>query len=266
LYSRMSSSTIKILPRLSQHRGHADHGWLKTFHTFSFASYQNRTHESYGPLRVINEDRVATKKGFDTHFHREFEIFSYIVSGELQHNDSMGNTEILTRGDIQMTSAGTGIAHSEFAHGSGPVHFLQIWSVPHKRGLKPAYFTRHFSDAEKLNKWARVVAPADSEGVDEKREASGPAPVHTALTMYASLIDKGLKLERELKSKKGYVHVVMTSGYKEGPGEGAKVRLASGGETVTLREGDGAYLEGKGELVVENVGESRAEVVVFELD
>ena len=178
----------------------------------------------------------------------------------------MGNTEVLTRGDIQMTSAGTGISHSEFAHGSGPVHFLQIWSVPHTRGLKPAYFTRHFSDAEKLNKWARVVAPTSSEDVDDKREATGPAPVHSALTMYASLIEKGLKLERDMKSKKGYVHVAMTSGYQEGPGEGAAVRLASGAETVILREGDGAYLAGKGELVVENVGESRAEVVVFELE
>src|SRR6266576_6335119 len=175
----------------------------------------------------------------------------------------MGNTEVLARGDIQMTSTGTGIAHSEFAHGPRPVHFLQIWSVPHTRGLKPAYFTRHFSDAEKLYKWAKVVAPAGSAGVDDKREATGPAPVHSALTMYASLLEKGLKLEREMKSKKGYVHVVMTGGYKEGPGGGASVRLtASGAETVTLREGDGAYLEGKGELVVENVGESRAEVVV----
>ena len=165
-----------------------------------------------------------------------------------------------------MTSAGTGISHSEFAHGSGPVHFLQIWSVPHTRGLKPAYFTRHFSDAEKLNKWARVVAPASSEGVEDKREATGPAPVHSALTMYASLIEKGLKLEREIKSKKGYVHVVMSSGYKEGAGEGAEVKLGSGSETVTLREGDGAYLEGKGAVVVENVGDSRAEVIVFELD
>lgn len=266
LYSRMTSSTVKILPRLSQNRGHADHGWLKSFHTFSFASYYDRSHEGYGPLRVINEDRVSTKRGFDTHNHREFEIFSYIVSGELQHNDSMGNTEVLARGDIQMTSAGTGISHSEFAHGSKPVHFLQIWSVPHTRGLKPAYFTRHFSDAEKLNKWARVVAPTDSEGVDDKRESTGPAPVHSALTMYASLIEKDLKLEREMKGKKGYVHVVMTSGYKEGAGGGATVRLASGGETVTLREGDGAYLAGKGELVVENVGGSRAEVLVFELD
>ena len=178
----------------------------------------------------------------------------------------MTNTEVLTRGDIQMTSAGTGISHSEFAHGSGPVHFLQIWSVPHTPRLTPAYFTRHFSDAEKLNKWARVVAPVGADGVEEKREAAGPAPVHSALTMYASIIEKGFKLEREIKGKKGYVHVVMTSGYKEGPGEGAAVRLASGTETVTLREGDGAYLVGNGALTVENSGETRAEVVVFDLE
>lgn len=165
-----------------------------------------------------------------------------------------------------MTSAGTGISHSEFAHGSGPVHFLQIWAIPHTRGLSPAYFTRHFSDAEKLNKWARVVAPVGADGVEEKREAVGPAPVHSALTMYASLIEKGFRAKREIKGRKGYVHVVMTSGYKEGPGKGAAVRLTSGTESVTLREGDGAYLAGNGALAVENVGETRAEVVVFDLD
>ncbi|KAK2464036.1 hypothetical protein APHAL10511_003980 [Amanita phalloides] len=217
-------------------------------------------------LSPLTRTLAMNPTGFDTHSHREFEIFSYIVSGELQHNDSMRNTEILGRGAIQMTSAGTGISHSEFAHGSGPVHFLQIWSIPHTPGLKPAYYTRHFSDADKLNKWARVVAPVGAEGVKKTREATGPAPVHSALTMYASLVEPGVRLEREIKGKKGYVHVVMTSGYQEGAGAGASVRLTGVDVPETLREGDGAYLAESGVLVVQNVGETRAEVVVFDLE
>ena len=180
----------------------------------------------------------------------------------------MGNTEALPRGSIQMTSAGTGISHSEFAHGPSPVHFLQIWAVPHTRGLTPSYYTRHFSDSDKQNKWARVVAPVGAEGVEKKREADGPAPVHSALTMYASVLDQGVKLPLGMKGKKGYVHVAMASGYKLGPAGGSAVKFSSGEEEVNLREGDGAYLSisNPSELVVENVGDRTAEVLVFDME
>jgi hypothetical protein len=264
----MSTTPIRIISRLSQNRGHADHGWLKTFHTFSFASHHDPDHTSYGPLRVINEDRVEAQKGFDTHFHREFEIFSYIVSGAVAHKDSMGNTEVLPRGSLQMTSAGTGISHSEYAHGPSPVHFLQIWAIPHTSGLTPNYYTRHFSDSDKQNKWARIVAPVGAEGVEKEREAEGPAPVHSALTLYASMLDKGVKLPLGMKGKKGYVHVAMTSGYKVGPAAGSTVKVSSGQEEISLKEGDGAYLQvaNPSELVVENVGDQTAEVLVFDME
>ncbi|KAF7309380.1 hypothetical protein MIND_00308800 [Mycena indigotica] len=138
-----SNMGVKIVPRPSQQRGHADHDWLKTFHTFSFASYHHRDHEQFGALRVINEDRVAPRTGFGTHSHREFEIFSYVVAGQLEHKDSMGNTEILKRGDLQLTSAGTGISHSEKAYGSKQVHFLQIWSLPSVSRLTPKWIGTH---------------------------------------------------------------------------------------------------------------------------
>ncbi|KAG6838071.1 hypothetical protein C0991_002111, partial [Blastosporella zonata] len=133
----------------------------------------------------------------------------------------MGNTEVLKRGDLQMTSAGTGISHSEKAHGSAQVHFLQIWSVPHTSRLTPKYYTRHFTDAEKKNTWVRIVAPVGKEGVLDEREGSGPAPVHTALTLYATLAEKGQRLEQPLKGKKAYVHVVQTSGFNTGKATGA---------------------------------------------
>ncbi|KAF8625527.1 hypothetical protein AX17_006839 [Amanita inopinata Kibby_2008] len=265
----MAVQPIKFLPRLSQHRGHVDHGWLKTFHTFSFSTYRDRDHESFGPLRVINEDRVAGGSGFGVHSHQEFEIFSYVVSGALQHKDSMGNTEVIPRGSLQMTSAGTGITHAEYAHGDSPVHFLQIWSFPHTKRLTPAYYTRHFPDSAKTNEWARVVAPVGSVGVMEKREADGPAPVHSELTLYASLIDKNIKLSKEMKGRKGYAHVIMTSRYQTGAADGAAVKFSSGSEEITLREGDGAYLqipESSSELVAENVGDQVAEVVLFDME
>ncbi|KIY44961.1 RmlC-like cupin [Fistulina hepatica ATCC 64428] len=264
-------SSIKIVKRPSEERGHADHGWLKTFHTFSFAMYQDFSHSQHGPLRVINEDRVSSHTGFGTHSHREFEIFSYVVSGQLEHQDSMGNTEVLSRGALQMTSAGTGISHSEKAYGSKGVHFLQIWSLPDQSNLTPTYYTRKFTDAEKTDRWMRVVAPVGSKGVSSEREADGPAPVHTQLTLYATLLSPGRALPQEMHGQKGYIHIVQTSGYHVGPAEGASVRVGQKAETVDLREGDGAYIwfpknDGKITLDIENVGGSTAEVVLFDLE
>ena len=182
----------------------------------------------------------------------------------------MGNTEILKRGDLQLTSAGTGISHSEKAHGSEQVHFLQIWSVPTTPRLQPKYFTRHFSDAEKADKWVRVVAPIGAEGVVATREGEGPTPVQSPLTMYATLLNPGKALSQSLNGNKGYIHVVQTSGYKEGKAEGASITIKSTvGETLTLREGDGAYIfvGGSGNILeVDNDGDRIAEVLVFDLN
>ncbi|KAG6860943.1 hypothetical protein C0995_005773 [Termitomyces sp. Mi166 len=265
--------SLNFRPRRSEERAHADYGWLKTFHTFTFGTYQghDKKHGHYGPLRVINEDRVAPGTGFGTHSHREFEIFSYVVSGELKHNDSMGNTEILKRGDIQMTSAGTGISHSEEAHGPSEVHFLQIWSPPLTSRLTPKYFTRHFSEAEKKNKWACIVAPVGSEGILETREGAGPAPIHSTLTLYATLADKGQKLEQPLKGKKAFVQVVQTSGYNAGKAMGARIRIGgtNTSEELELGEGDSAYVavvDAGATFTLENVGDKTAEVLLFDLE
>lgn len=260
----------RIVPRLSQERGHADHGWLKTFHTFSFATYQDSRHDRFGCLRVINEDRVAPRTGFGTHSHREFEIFSYIVNGQLEHKDSMGNTEILKRGDIQLTSSGTGISHSEKAYGSNEVHFLQIWSLPSKPRLQPKYFTRHFSDADKQDKWARVVAAVNAEGVHaDQREGDGPAPVSSPLVLYATLLSPGKTLSQTMTAKKGYIHVIQTNGYNPDASKGASVQVSTNKDTTqVLREGDGAYIlvGDEKELVVENVGDSIAEILLFDIE
>ncbi|KAH9072245.1 RmlC-like cupin domain-containing protein [Lactarius deliciosus] len=215
----------------------------------------------------MNEDRVDAHTGFGTHGHREFEIFSYVVSGELQHNDSMGNTEVLKRGDLQMTSAGTGIRHSEHAHGEKQVHFLQIWCKPSVSNLKPSYFTRHFTDEEKKDQWW------ERSGVSDAREAAGPAPVHSPVSLRATLLSPGRSLSHELspQSSKAYVHVVQTSGYNPSTPSGNTIRVyAPGTKDATLREGDGLYITsttGAGTTVsVENTGESIAELLLFELD
>ncbi|KAJ7159255.1 RmlC-like cupin domain-containing protein [Mycena crocata] len=260
---------VQIIPRPSQERGHADHDWLKTFHTFSFASYQEK-HSEFGAIRVINEDRVAAHTGFGTHSHREFEIFSYVVAGQLEHKDSMGNVEILKRGDLQLTSAGTGISHSEKAHGSKEVHFLQIWATPSVSGLQPKYFTRHFTDAEKRDSWARIVAPVDAEGVlKDIREGQGPAPVQSPLTLYATLLSGGKSLKQTITGSKGYIQVVQTSGYNTNTATGASIKVTGApGVEVELKEGDGAYLHftNGGELTVENVGDKTAEALLFDLE
>jgi quercetin 2,3-dioxygenase len=183
----------------------------------------------------------------------------------------MGNTEILKRGDIQLTSAGTGIAHSEKTYGSNPVHFLQIWSLPDQSRLPPTYYTRHFSDDEKRDVFVPVVANvADSElGVLKEREAKGPAPVHSALTLYATLLSPGKSLTQSMRGKKGYIHVVQTSGYNVGPASGGEVNIVGGeGVKSTLKEGDGAYMyigDDK-QVTVENTGDKTTEVLLFDLE
>lgn len=283
----MSSSTTSSNPtfqfRPSQDRGGSNHGWLKTFHTFSFADYYDPSFENFGSLRVINEDRVAPSTGFPTHPHREAEIFSYVISGELAHKDSMGNVETMVRGDIQMTSGGTGIRHSEYNDNKKEeVHFLQIWALPNERGLKPAYYARHFSDEDKKDKWAHIVAPVSAEGVIDERDAKGPTPIHAALNFYGSLLSAGKSVEHSLlprlkgpgDNKLVYVQLVQSSGYNprkaptDGKG-GALVKVTLGSQEATLGEGDGVFIRGAvtgDKLVVDNVGEKRAEVVLFEMD
>ncbi|KAJ7729842.1 RmlC-like cupin domain-containing protein [Mycena maculata] len=237
-----------------------------------FPRYPDTPHSEYGPLRVINEDRVATKTGFGMHTHREFEIFTYVVSGELEHKDSMGNIEILKRGDIQLTSAGTGISHSEKAHGPTPVHFMQIWARPRIPALKPKYFTRHFTDDEKRDKWARVVSPVDAPGVPQERDGTGPAPVQSALTLYVTLISEGKAVGQTMRGAKGFVQVIQTSGHNLADATGATVKiLDADGDEVLLREGDSAYLEfedraGEVKVQIENVGDWTAEVLLFDLE
>ncbi|KAJ6624636.1 pirin domain-containing protein [Mycena sp. CBHHK59/15] len=261
---------MKIVPHPNQERGHADHDWLKTFHTFSFTAYYDDSHSQFGSLRVINEDHVAPRTGFGTHSHREFEIFSYIVAGELEHKDSKGNVEVLRHGDLQLTSAGTGISHSKKVHGSKQVHFLQIWSLPLVPRLQPKYFTRHFTDTEKRDVWVCIVAPVDAEGVlADSREGKGPAPVQSPLTLYTTLLSDGKSLKQTIKGLKGYIHIVQTSGYNTKAATGAAIRVIGAlSVEVELREGDSAYLhfDKGGEWTVENIGDKMGEVLLFDLE
>jgi len=261
--------SVKVVPRRSHERGQANHGWLKGFHTFAFAAYYDPAHESFGCLRVINEDRVEPKTGFGTHGHAEFEIFSYVISGELEHRDSMGNIEVLKRGDLQMTSAEPGSATARRRTATDRCTSSRSGRHP-PRGVSSRSKNGHsfFSDEEKRDKWVRVVAPSGADGVVEERTASGPAPVHAPLSMYATLLSPSVSLPHVLPSgagpKKAYIHVAQTSGYNptNKPG-GASVRVGD----VELREGDGAYIMGDAatQLSIENVGDSVAEIVLFEI-
>lgn len=311
--SSLTHATIK--PRRSSSRGHADHGWLNTYHTFSFASYYAPEFESFGSLRVLNEDRVGPQTGFPTHPHRDYEIFSYVIGGELTHRDSMHGKGVkqgkkddffvmvsaaelrlasraskmrkaLTwkpqraqkRGDVQFTTGGTGIAHSEQnEHASQTVHFLQIWAKPWARSLPPTYHTRSFADADKRAGFVDIISPLKGGPLaeSEAEKAAVPSlantiPIHADFLMGASIVPVGKtyswKVGRgvvtKTKGRNVYVHVPMTKGGK------AELKLDGRDKTV-LKEGDGAFITGLrdgDELRFESVGTEEAEVVVLDSD
>src|SRR5262249_43988039 len=158
-----------------------EHGWLKSFHTFSFADYHDPRHMGFGPLRVINEDRVQPGQGFGTHGHRDMEIISYVLEGGLAHKDSMGNGYVIRPGDVQRMSAGTGVQHSEFnASNRELVHFLQIWIEPNQRGVRPSYEEKHFDEPSKRGR-LRLIASADGR--------DGSVRIHQDASLYAGLVD-----------------------------------------------------------------------------
>jgi quercetin 2,3-dioxygenase len=186
--------------RRSEDRGYADHGWLKSFHTFSFADYYDPKHVEFGPLRVINEDRVQAGAGFGTHAHRDMEIISYVLSGELAHKDSMGNGSTITPGDVQRMSAGSGVRHSEFNPSStAGTHFLQIWIQPDKAGIPPSYEEKRFPAEEKRGRLRLIVSPD---------QADGSLLIHQDARVYAGLFDGAEQADLTVKSgRRIYVHV-----------------------------------------------------------
>lgn len=227
--------------RKSQERGYADHGWLKSFHSFSFAGYHDPAHMGFGNLRVINEDRVAAGAGFGTHGHKDMEIISYVMSGELAHKDSMGNIESIPPGEVQRMSAGRGVMHSEFNHKKDETtHFLQIWLLPNARGIEPGYEQKKFPDADKRGHLRLVASPDGSDG---------SVTVHSDARLYAGLFDGAESTSLTLDpARKSYVHLV-------------RGELEVNGRKLST--GDAALIEGESQLAL-SAGND-AEVLVFDL-
>ena len=227
--------------RKSDQRGYADHGWLKSYHSFSFAEYYEPKHMSFGPLRVINEDRVAAGMGFGKHAHRDMEIISYVLDGTLAHEDSMGNGSAIKPGDVQRMSAGTGVTHSEFNHSKdGATHFLQIWITPNVTGIEPSYEEKHFNDASKRGKLRLIGSP---DGRD------GSVVIHQDARLYAGLFDGAEQAALSMENDRlCYVHVAQGS-------------VSVNGQS--LAAGDAAKLTGVRRVEIEK-GEN-AEVLVFDL-
>ena len=227
--------------RKSQDRGYADHGWLKSFHSFSFAGYHDPAYMGVGNLRVINEDRIAPGTGFGTHSHRDMEIVSYVLEGALGHKDSIGNGALIVPGEVQRMSAGSGIAHSEFNHAADQTtHFLQIWLLPRQQGIAPGYEQKAFSDADKRGR-LRLVASSDGR--------DGSVTINADAAMYAGLLNGTERAELSLDpTRLVYVHLV---------------RGAASVNGVALQAGDAARLDGEARVVIDQGKD--AEVIVFDL-
>ena len=228
--------------RRGNERGHAQHGWLDSFHSFSFADYHDPEHMGFGPLRVINEDRVQPGMGFGTHGHRDMEIISYVLSGGLAHQDSMGNGSVIRPGDVQRMSAGTGVRHSEFnASRDEPVHFLQIWIEPAQRGIAPGYEEKRF-DAESKRGRLRLIASPDG--------ADGSVTIHQDARLYAALLDGAESVDFEQRAgRRTYVHVVRGEASVNGQ---------------PLAAGDAMKLEGAQPVRVDRARD--AEILLFDLN
>lgn len=227
--------------RKASERGHADHGWLNTCHTFSFADYYDPTQMGFRSLRVINEDRVQPGRGFQTHPHRDMEIISYVLEGSLEHRDSMKNGSVIRPGDVQRMSAGTGITHSEFNPStSEAVHFLQIWIVPSKQGLTPQYEQKHFPDEDKQGR-LRLIASAHG--------GQGSITIHQDVNLYATLLNKGEEIVYATPFGR-HVWLQVTRG-----------KIFVNG--CKLEQGDGAGVSEESTLVI--AGDEKAEILLFDL-
>jgi redox-sensitive bicupin YhaK (pirin superfamily) len=230
-----------LIHRKAKDRGRADFGWLDSRHSFSFGQYHDPKHMGFGALRVINDDRVAGGAGFDTHSHRDMEIFSYVLEGALAHRDSLGSGSVIRPGDVQLMSAGTGIRHSEFnASQDNPVHFLQIWVMPEKQGLKPAYAEKHFPEEERRNRLKLIVSP---DGRD------GSLKIHQDAAIHAGVLEEGARLTEALKPERRYWLQV------------AKGALDVNGEAVT--QGDGLAVVNEESLAIQ--AKVPSEILLFDL-
>lgn len=227
--------------RRAQDRGHADHGWLNSWHSFSFADYYDPEHTQFHALRVINDDTVEPGQGFGTHGHRDMEIVSYVLEGALTHKDSTGSGSVIRPGSVQRMSAGTGVRHSEFnASQNEKVHFLQIWFLPNKTGIPPGYEEKYFDDAEKRGKLRLVASP---DGAD------GSVKIQTNAKMFAALLDADERIER-IVDEDVYVYIHVARG-----------RMSLNG--TLLQTGDAAMLTNENHLILDQG--QKAEVLVFEL-
>jgi hypothetical protein len=230
---------IEIIP--SESRGSADHGWLKAKHTFSFADYHNPARVRFGPLRVINEDRIAPGQGFGTHPHKDMEIVTYPISGAIEHKDSMGNGAVITAGEVQRMTAGSGVQHSEYNHSqSDELHLLQIWIFPEEKNLEPGYEQTMFSRADKLDR-LRLIASRDGR--------DGSVTVHQHVDIYASILQADVEIEKTVDS--GHkIFVQMVSG-----------EVSVNGQDISA--GDGMQITDVKSLVIRS--QSEAELLVFDM-
>lgn len=230
-----------ITLRPAAERGHADHGWLDTWHTFSFAGYYDPDHMGFRALRVINQDTVAPGAGFGTHSHQDMEIVTYVTSGALEHRDSMGNGSVIRPGDLQRMTAGTGVAHSEYNHSdTDPVKFLQIWIYPERRGLEPGYEQKHFDETDLANQLRMI---ASREGRD------GSLTVHQDVALYAAKLEPGASVEHALGAgRHAWLQVVAGSARLNG---------------IALGSGDGAAVSNEEDLNI--VATESSELLLFDL-